>query len=129
MNLPCATERLRDVLRRQHKSLSTEASYVYWLRHYVTALKTMPGSLTSEQKLGSLTRFIVGAKAGKDRVVGIPPSLVPELVQQMKLAQAVWLRDKQNQIPVDLPFQLSNSQSGQPDRGATPRPARRAGRN
>ena len=51
MNLPYAIERLRDVLRRQHKSLSTEDSYVYWLRHYVTALNTMPGSLTSEQKL------------------------------------------------------------------------------
>jgi len=54
-----------------------------------------------------LTFFIVGAKAGKDRVVAIPPSLVPELVQQMKFAQAVWLRDKQNQIPVTLPHQLA----------------------
>jgi hypothetical protein len=51
----------------------------------------------------------MGAKAGKDRVVAIPPSLVPELVQQMKFAQAVWLRDKQNQIPVDLPFQLASN--------------------
>jgi hypothetical protein len=50
----------------------------------------------------------MGAKAGKDRVVAIPPSLVPELVQQMKFAQAVWLRDKQKQIPVDLPFQLAS---------------------
>jgi len=51
MNLPNAIERLRDVLRLQHKAISTEDSYVYWLRHYVTALNTMPGSLTSEQKL------------------------------------------------------------------------------
>jgi len=51
MNLPYAIERLRDVLRRQHKSLSTEDSYVYWLGHYVTALNTMPSSLLSEQKL------------------------------------------------------------------------------
>ena len=51
MNLPYAIERLRDVLRRQHKSLSTEDSYFYWLGHYVTALNAMPGSLPSEQKL------------------------------------------------------------------------------
>jgi hypothetical protein len=51
MNLPNAIERLRDVLRLQHKAISTEDSYVYWLRRYVTALNTMPGSLTSEQKL------------------------------------------------------------------------------
>ncbi|MGA2248525.1 MAG: site-specific integrase [Verrucomicrobiota bacterium] len=51
MNLPNAIERLRDVLLRQHKSLSTEDSYVYWLRHYVTALNTMGSSLSSEQKL------------------------------------------------------------------------------
>ena len=46
MNLPNAIERLRDVLRRQHIALSTEDSYVYWLRHYVTALKAMPESLS-----------------------------------------------------------------------------------
>ena len=57
MNLPSAIERLRNVVRRQHKSLSTEDSYVYWLRHYVTALNSMPGSLPSEQKLGN---FLVG---------------------------------------------------------------------
>ena len=51
MNLPFAIERLRDVLRRQHKSLSTEASYVYWLRHYVTALKTMAGERRNGTKL------------------------------------------------------------------------------
>jgi hypothetical protein len=42
MNLPNAIERLRNIIRRQHKSLSTESSYVYWLRHYATAIKTMP---------------------------------------------------------------------------------------
>ena len=35
MNLPLAIEQLRNVLRRQHKAIATEASYVYWLRHYV----------------------------------------------------------------------------------------------
>lgn len=210
MNLPIAIEQLRNVLRRQHKAIATEASYVYWLRHYVTALKGMSNSLSSEQKLENflthlarhrelsastqnqafnailyfynevlrqplqnidalrarrparlrhaptvsetqallqtvrdragyptnlivrllygcglrvceplnlrikdvklqeLTLFILGAKGGKDRVVAIPASVVPELGQQMKCAQAVWLRDKQNRIPVNLPFQLAS---------------------
>jgi integrase len=51
--------------------------------------------------------FIVGAKGGKDRVVALPKSLVPEFVQQMKFAQAVWQRDQRNKIPVTLPHQLA----------------------
>ena len=31
--------------------IATEASYVYWLRHYAIALKAMPSSLPREQKL------------------------------------------------------------------------------
>lgn len=209
MNLPFAIERLRGVLRRQHKALATESNYVYWLRHFVTALDGMPDSLSSEQKLerfltdlarhhdlsassqnqalnailffykevlgqplqgidalrakrpahlrraptvaetqallqtvrdiagyptNLITRllygcglrvaeplnlrikdvnlerfslFIVGAKGGKDRVVSLPPSLAQELVQQMEFARAVWRQDKQNHIPLMLPFQLA----------------------
>ena len=208
MNLTIAIERLRDVLRRQHMALATESTYVYWLRHYVIALNSMPAALSSEQKLElfltNLARhrdlsansqnqafnavlyfykevlrqplqsvdalrarrparlrhaptiaetqallqtikdragyptnliarliygcglrvteplnlrikdvnfeqsslFLLGAKGGKDRVVSLPKSLVPELVQQMKFAEAVWRRDKQNRIPVTLPHQL-----------------------
>ena len=57
--------------------------------------------------LEQLTLFLVGAKGGKDRVVSLPASLVPELVQQMKFAEAVWRRDQQNRIPVTLPHQLA----------------------
>jgi integron integrase len=209
MNLTIAIERLRNVLRRQHLAIATESTYVYWLRHYVSALNSMPAALSSEQKLElfltNLARhrdlsansqnqafnavlyfykevlrqplqnvdalrakrparlrhaptvaetqallqtildragyptnliarliygcglrvteplnlrikdvnleqsciFLVGAKGGKDRVVALPKSLAPEIVQQMKFAQAVWRRDKQNQIPVMLPHQLA----------------------
>ena len=209
MNLTNAIEGLRNVLRRQHKSLATESTYVYWLRHYMIALNSMPGSFSSEQKLelfltglarrrnlsassqnqalnailffykevlrqplqgidalrakrparlrhaptiaetqallqtvrdranyptNLVTRllygcglrvveplnlrikdvnlerfclFIVGGKGGKDRVVSLPKSLVPGLVEQLKFAQAIWLRDKQNKIPVPLPCQLA----------------------
>jgi integrase len=51
MNTVVAILKLRDVLRRQHKALATEESYVHWLRHYMGALQTMPATLTSEQKL------------------------------------------------------------------------------
>ncbi len=63
MNLTFAIERLRSVLRRQHKALSTESSYIYWLRQYVTALNGMPDSLASEQKL---ERFLTGLARHRD---------------------------------------------------------------
>ena len=53
MNLPIAIEKQRNALRRQHKAIATEASYVCWLRHYVTALKAMPSTIPSERKLES----------------------------------------------------------------------------
>jgi integrase len=46
---------------------------------------------------------IRGAKGGNDRMVTLPSVLVPELTQQLNLAQAVWQRDKQNRTPVMLP--------------------------
>jgi len=51
MNPTRAILRLREVIRRQHKALATEQSYVHWLQHYIAALQGMPASLPSEQKL------------------------------------------------------------------------------
>lgn len=204
-----AIERMREVIRRQHKALATEETYLHWLRRYIGALQNMPPTLTSEQKLerfltdlaltsdvaastqnqafnaiaffykdvlgtplhdvdalrakrpvhlrhaptidetrallqaigdvaGYPTRliarllygcglrvteplnlrvkdvdlqgtalFILGAKGGRDRVVALPPSLVPELTQQLEFARASWLRDRQNRIPVEVPHQLA----------------------
>ena len=209
MNLTIAIERLRSVVRRQHKALATESAYIYWLRRYITALRGMPTSLSSEQRLehfltglarnrdaaastqnqafnailffykevlrqplqgvdafrarrpahlrhaptvpetlallqtaqnvgGYPTNLIIrllygcglrvceplnlrvkdvdftrlrlsirGAKREKDRVVALPPSLVPELTQQMQFARAAWQRDKQNGIPLMLPYSLA----------------------
>ncbi len=42
---------MREVLRRQHKALSTEDSYLFWLRRYMAALRDMPVGLPSEKKL------------------------------------------------------------------------------
>jgi hypothetical protein len=51
MNSTVAIGRLREVLRRQHKALSTEECYVFWLRRYMAALPTMPVGISSEAKL------------------------------------------------------------------------------
>jgi len=51
MNTTQAIDRLRQVIRRQHKALSTEDTYVFWLRRYIAALPGMPKELTSEKRI------------------------------------------------------------------------------
>ena len=46
-----ALEKLTDIIRRKHLALSTEQCYRAWLRRYCDCLLTIPGHLTSEQKL------------------------------------------------------------------------------
>jgi hypothetical protein len=45
MNIQQAVQRLREVVRRQHKAISTESSYVFWLRRYMRAIPEYPGGL------------------------------------------------------------------------------------
>jgi len=58
-------------------------------------------------------------KGGKDRVVAIPPSLMPELQQQIEFARAVWLRDRQNRPLEALPA-LTRAANPAPDRKLPP---------
>lgn len=51
MNKTQALERARDVMRRQHKALSTEQVYLHWIGRYISALFQMPPVLSSEQKV------------------------------------------------------------------------------
>jgi integron integrase len=51
MNPQEAVEKTRAVIRRQHKSISTEQTYLGWLNRYIRALRHIPTSLPSEQKL------------------------------------------------------------------------------
>lgn len=44
-------KRAIEVMRRQHKSLATERTYVHWLSRYMPALYQMPRQLASEQKM------------------------------------------------------------------------------
>jgi integron integrase len=63
MNVEQATQQLRQVLRRQHKALSTESNYVYWLRRYALSLRRMPHGLSSKDKL---ERFLTGLACQHD---------------------------------------------------------------
>lgn len=51
MNPQQAIKQTRDVIRRQHKALATEQTYLHWLGRYIRALQEMPPDLTSEQKM------------------------------------------------------------------------------
>lgn len=51
MTTPQAIDLLRQVLRRQHKALSTEDCYVFWVRRYISAVRNMSKGLSSEKKL------------------------------------------------------------------------------
>jgi len=46
-----AIDKARDVMRRQHKAISTEETYLHWLRRYMAAIGQMPNELASEKKL------------------------------------------------------------------------------
>jgi integrase len=57
--------------------------------------------------LQQLRLCIRGAKGGKDRVVSLPKPLLPEVLQQMRLARGVWTQDRHNTAPVMLPGLLA----------------------
>ena len=46
-----AIDRLRQIIRRQHKALATEDCYAFWLLRYIHALHSTPTNLPSEKKL------------------------------------------------------------------------------
>jgi len=63
MHATQAVQRMREVIRRQHKALATEESYVHWLGRYIHALQEMPATWTSEQKL---ERFLTDLALRRD---------------------------------------------------------------
>jgi integron integrase len=50
MNTHESILRLQKVIRRQHKALNTENTYVYWLKRYISAIRHLPQTLPSERK-------------------------------------------------------------------------------
>ena len=208
MNPAQAIEQARAVIRRQHKTLSTEQTYLHWLRQFIHAVRSMPSELASERKLERFltdlalkrdvsastqnqafnailffyrdvlgqplqnvdalratrpdrvrlapsvkeTRellaavrnvggyptnliarllygcglrvteplnlrvkdlkfddgqiYLIGAKGRKDRVVAMPCAVMTELHGQLDYARAMWKRDVENKIPLEIPHQL-----------------------
>ncbi len=51
MNSHEAIERARAVIRRQHKAIATEQTYLHWLNRYICSLRHLPPELSSEQKM------------------------------------------------------------------------------
>lgn len=51
MNPQEAINHAREVIRRQHKTLATEQTYLFWLRRYIGAVQSMPAELVSERKM------------------------------------------------------------------------------
>lgn len=51
MNRDQAQQRLREVIRRKHFSLSTEQSYAHWLGRFMAYVVKLPVGLSSEKKL------------------------------------------------------------------------------
>jgi hypothetical protein len=62
MNTTQALEQTRAVMRRQHKALSTEDCYLFWLRRYILPLQDMPASLSSEKKVESFLTELARAR-------------------------------------------------------------------
>lgn len=50
--------------------------------------------------------FIMGGKGRKDRVVALPCSVAEDLRSQLEFARAVWKRDGEAKIPLEIPNQL-----------------------
>jgi len=50
---------------------------------------------------------IRGAKGGKDRMVVLPATLVPEIAQQLHHARAIWEEDQRTRTPLALPEGLA----------------------
>jgi hypothetical protein len=85
MNTTQAVQRLRDVIRRQHKALATEESYVQWLRRYMAAIRHLPNTLTSEQKL---ERFLTQLAREHDEYVR---AVSPAVLYSSPMAHlAIW---------------------------------------
>lgn len=51
MNERQAIEHLRNKIRLKHMAISTEKTYVYWVRRFCRQILTMPRSLTSERRV------------------------------------------------------------------------------
>src|ERR1035438_653347 len=125
MNTSQAICRMREVIRRQHKALSTEEGYVFWLRRYLTALREMPEGLSSEKKLEQFPtdlarRRDVSASTQDQAFNAILFFYRQVLAQPMGNVDA--LRAKRPVPECHAPCQNAVAASDHPERGRLPDP-------
>jgi site-specific recombinase XerD len=61
------------------------------------------------------SRLIIrGAKGGKDRMVIVPCSLMPEIQEQIQRARVVWQADQLRKMPVEVPGELARKYKNAP---------------
>jgi integron integrase len=63
MNIHQSILQLQKVVRRQHKALNTENTYVYWLKRYISVVQRLPKSLTSEKKVEHFLNGLSGNRS------------------------------------------------------------------
>jgi integron integrase len=51
MKVEEATQKLRNIIRRKHLSLSTEDSYCHWLKQFCSYIRKLPPETSSEEKI------------------------------------------------------------------------------
>ncbi len=110
-----ALQRAREVIRRQHKALSTEESYLLWLRRGLRVSEPLNLRI-KDIDLDRQRLCIRGAKGGNDRVVRLPSPLVPEIIQQVRVARVIWHQDRQDDTPLMLPNRLAKKVPSHPGR-------------
>jgi len=100
-----------DEVRRLLSDVQDESSYpVRLVVHliYGCGLRiTEPiGLRIRDVELANSRLIIRRAKGGKDRVVGIPCSLMRQIESQMQMARLTWQRDVAAQVPIKLPSRM-----------------------
>jgi hypothetical protein len=63
MNIHESILQLQKVVRRQHKALNTENTYLYWLKRYIPVIQHLPKTLTSEKKVEHFLNGLAGSRA------------------------------------------------------------------
>jgi integron integrase len=63
MNIHDSILQLQKVVRRQHKALNTENTYVYWLKRYISVIQHLPETITSEKKVEHFLNGLAGHRA------------------------------------------------------------------
>lgn len=100
-----------DEVRRLLAEVRDEGQYpvrlvVRWLYGCGLRVSEPVGIRVRDLNLPESSVVIRQAKGGKDRVVAIPCSLMPEVLAQVEFARGVWQRDVAAGVPVKLPGRM-----------------------